>query len=336
MIKNILRLLLLLLISASLDASEKTDKGWVLDRTNVYFENDTYTQTDNGYTGGGRVSFLYFIPKEDYFIYDVFFLDFGETNSYFTFALTNQIFTPTDIDEAGLIVDDRPYAGWSYFEAGIHKSSKKNLRSLSLQVGTIGSVTHSEGIQNGLHEIIGSDYVAGWDNQLSNEVGVNLKYTHKWIYERTSIDDIEILFVPFISTEVGNIAINATGGASWRFGYNIPKDFGVSSIDIGADPGIPIYDEYKEYKSFTKSTWNFSFTLLAAGSVIGRDIFLDGNTFRDSHSVEKEDFVYYYGFGLTTRYKNFVFDFIEIYNSKRFKKETQGHGVGTMVFSWLF
>ena len=85
-----------------------------------------------------------------------------------------------------------------------------------------------------------------------------------------------------------------------------------------------------------KSLRSFSFNLLAAGSVIERDIFLDGNKFKNSHSVEKEDFVYYYGFGLTARYKNFVFDFIEIYNSKRFKKETQGHGVGTMVFSWLF
>ena len=333
MMKKILILLLLLLISASLGASEKTNKGWVLDRANFYMENDIYTQTDSGYTAGERLSFLYFIPKEDYFIYDVFLLDLGETNSYFTFALTNQIFTPTDIQETELIVDDRPYAGWTYLEAGIHKSSKNNLRSLALKVGMIGPASYSEDIQNGFHEITGSDYVTGWDNQLSSELGVNLKYTHKWLYEKTSIDVFEIAFVPFISAEVGNVAINATGGASWRFGYNIPKDFGVSSIDIGADPGIPVYGEYKNMK---KKPWSFSFNLLAAGSVIGRDIFLDGNTFSDSHSVEKENFVYYYGFGFTARYKNFVFDFIETYNSKRFKKETQGHSVGTMVFSWLF
>jgi hypothetical protein len=82
--------------------------------------------------------------------------------------------------------------------------------------------------------------------------------------------------------------------------------------------------------------WSFSVNLLGAGSVVARDIFLDRNTFRDSHSVEKEPFVYYYGFGFTLRYKNFIFDFIEINNSKKFKLEKKGHGVGTMVFSWLY
>ena len=331
--KKVLIFFSLILISVSLYASDKSDKDWILDRVNIYFENDTFTQTDSGYTGGGRLSALYFIPQEDYFIYDLFFLDFGETNSYFTFAISNQIFTPNDISETQLIVDDRPYAGWSFLEAGIHKSSTNNLRSLSLKVGVIGPASHSDDIQKGIHETIGSEYIDGWDNQLKNEVGVNLKYTHKWLHKTASIGDFEISVVPFISTEVGNVAINATAGASWRLGYNIPKDFGVSSIDIGADPGIPVYNEYENVK---KSVWSFSFNLIAAGSVIGKDIFLDGNTFSDSHSVEKEDLVHYYGFGLTYRYKNFVFDFIEVYNSRKFKKETKGHGVGTMVFSWLF
>jgi len=71
-------------------------------------------------------------------------------------------------------------------------------------------------------------------------------------------------------------------------------------------------------------------------SLSGEIPFLDGNTFVDSHSIEKEPYVHYYGFGLTLRYKSFVFDFMEVTNSKRFKVKDKGHSVGTLVVSWLF
>lgn len=333
MLKTLKLVFACMLLSFPLQASEDKNDEWILDRFSFYFEDDIYTNTDDGYSAGERFSWLYFVPEDKYPIYDILFLDFGETHSYFTIALTNQIFTPTDTQATELIVDDRPYAGWTYFEAGIHKSSSRHLVSFLMKVGVVGEASFSEDLQNGVHRIIGNKTVKGWHNQLNNELGINAKVTHKWLFETKSLDRYGVSFVPFILGELGNIAINATAGASWRFGYNIPKDFGVSSIDIGADPGIPIYDEYANMK---KKSTSFSFNVLAAGSAVARDIFLDGNTFSDSHSVEKKNFVGYIGFGFTLRYDKFVFDFIEIHNSKKFKKETKGHGVGTMVFSWLF
>jgi len=312
--------------------STKSGPSWNLERFSFYFENDIYTKTDGGYTAGERFSFLYLI-NDEYSIYDTVFSNMQKTDKYFTLALSNQIFTPTDTEETDLIVDDRPYAGWTYLEFGIHKSSKNNLRSLNLKVGAIGKISMSQEIQNGFHEIIGNSDVKGWGNQLNNELGVNLKYTHKLLYDLDTKGNFESSIIPFVSAELGNVAINTTVGANARFGWNIPRDFGVSSIDIGADPGIPIYGEYENNK---KTLWSFSINLNIAGSVVARDIFLDGNTFSDSHSVEKENFVYYTGIGFTYRYKNFVFDFIEIYNSKKFKLEDGGHGVGTLVCSWVF
>ncbi len=327
---------LLLLLSSVVFAeveSNVSSKDWILDRTNFYFEDDIFTQTDDGYSAGTRLSFLWYVPDEDYLLYDALFLDLGNTYSYFTFAVTNQIFTPTNTATTDFIEDDRPYAGWTYGEFGIHKSSKRNLRSLVLKIGVIGSSSYSKEIQNGFHALIGNDSVNGWGHQLNNELGVNLKYSHKWLL----LSEIESGFggslAPFIQGELGNVAINAAAGANGRIGYNIPKDYGVSSIDYGADPGIPIYNEYVNMR---KKPWSFSVNFTAAASAVGRDIFVDGNTLGGSHSVEKEPFVYYYGFGFTLRYKNFVFDFIEINNSKRFKIEEQGHGVGTLVFSYLF
>ena len=331
--KMIFIYILLLAFSISLEASNEDKNNWEFERFSFYFEDDVYTKTDEGYSAGERLSYLFNISNEDYLIYDALFMDFGQTSSYFSFAITNQIFTPTDTNATELIEDDRPYAGWTYLEWAIHKSSKTHLRSLSLQIGMVGKASYAEEIQNSVHNIIGSDPVNGWHNQLSNELGVNLKYTHKWMLDLADRGGFEAHLIPFVSGELGNIATNLTTGASARFGYNIPKDFGVSSIDIGADPGIPVHGELENMK---KQSWSFSLNLLGGGSAVARDIFLDGNTFVDSHSVDKENFIYYYGFGFTMRYENFIFDFMEISNSKKFKEQPKSHGVGTLIISWLF
>ncbi len=315
-------------------ADNNVSNVWHFDRFNFYFEDDIYAQTDDGYTAGERFAFLFFIENESYDIYKLLFLDEGHEYAYATFSLTNQIFTPTDTQETKLIPDDRPYAGWTYLEAGIHKTSPGRLRSLMLKIGVIGEASLSDRLQNGVHGMIGNSSAKGWSNQLHNEPGVNLKYTQKRIFLSKKYGSFESSVVPFISGELGNVAINAEAGGFARAGWNIPKDFGVSSIDLGADPGIPDYNRYQQRLQYH---WGFSFNFCAAGSVVFRDIFLDGNTFGNSHSVEKEPFIYYYGFGFTLRYRRFILDFIEVHNSKRFKTEKDnGHGVGTLIFSWLF
>lgn len=322
--------LLFILLSSGLFAQ---DKEWIFDRFNFYVENDVYAGTDNQYSAGERLTLLYFIPDEDYTIYNLLGYKNKESYSYFTFSATSQIFTPTDISQTDLIIDDRPYAGWFYTESTIHKAYKDELRSLSLKVGIIGPHSYAEEIQNNFHLLIGSPHVYGWDNQIKEEIGINLKYTQKYKLASIDTDYFETSLIPFISAELGNVAINATVGFNARIGWNIPKDFGVSSIDIGADPGIPIY---KEYSNMRLKPLSFSLNLTAATSAVARDIFLDGNTFRDSHSVEKKNFVNYYGIGFTLRYKDFVFDFMEIHNSKKFKLQKEPHTVGTLIVSWLF
>jgi len=320
-----------ILFSTTLLAEENTD--WIFDRLNIYTENDKYFGTDDGYSNGARATALYFIPKEDYAVYDLLDYEDEKTYSYITFSLANQIFTPTNTSTTSLITDDRPYAGWTYFETAIHKTTRTYLRSLSLKVGAVGPASGTQEIQNKFHEFIDSDRVNGWGNQLHNELGLNLKYTQKWIYFIRNSSDLEASISPFASAELGNIAINATAGIMARIGWNIPKDYGVSSIDIGADPGIPVYGEYENMRA---KPWSFSFNLIAKGSAIARDMFLDGNTFSNSHSVNIKHFVANYGTGFTLRYKNVVVDMMVVETTKQFDLQKETHGIGTMTLSLLF
>ena len=149
-------------LSATETIENNRSNSWHFDRFNFYFEDDIYSQTDDDYSAGERLSVLYFIENEDYALYKLLFWDFDKTYSYATFSLTNQIFTPTDTDATELIEDDRPYAGWTYFEAGMHKTSNNHLRTLLLKVGVIGEYAFSERLQNGVHELIHNDPAMGW------------------------------------------------------------------------------------------------------------------------------------------------------------------------------
>lgn len=330
------KILLLLFIIVNTFAQEyiaKEEESWNLQRSNFYFENDMYFNTDYDYTAGVRLSFLYHIQNPKKNIYDISLLDFGGSSTYRSFALVHQIYTPKNKKQKTLIVDDRPYAGWTYFEAGLHKSSKTHLRSLNLKLGIVGPTSGAEHFQNFIHDTIGAEHVYGWDNQLHNELGINLKYTHKWRFLYLKQKLLETSLVPFGEIELGNISIKATAGFSMRIGYNIPKDFGVSSIDIGGEDGIP---SFEENILCNQKDWSFSINISGASSAVSKDIFLDGNTDGDSHSVKKKNLIGYYGVGFSIRYKKFIFDFIKTYNTKKFNTENGGHDTGTIVFSWLY
>ncbi len=316
-----------------LSAKEELQNDWIFDKSNIYLENDKYFGTDDGYSTGNQITALYHISKENYDLFDLLGYKDRKTYSYITFSLTNQIFTPTDFNTSTLITNDRPYAGWAYIQTSIHKTTNNELRSLSLKIGAVGSKSGSEQIQNEFHRFIDAEISQGWKNQLNNELAINLKYTQKWRYYSNISNDFQSSLVPFVSAELGNIAINATSGLMARIGWNIPKDYGVSSIDLGADPGIPVYGEFKNMKI---KPWSLSFNFTAAASAIARDIFLDGNTFSNSHSVDKKHLIFHYGLGFTLRYNNIIVDVMEVQTTKQFKLQKKSHGVGSIIVSYLF
>ena len=341
MYRIVLILAITLLLYASEDpyntitvpADTEVNEDWELYRFNLYFENDLFSITDSQYSSGEKFNFIFRVDNPQSNFYDLLFLDYGDEDVYMSFSLANQIYTPEDLNETALIPNDRPYSGWTYAEVGLHKSSHTHLRSLYLQVGYIGPNSKSEEIQKSIHEITGSAPPMGWDNQLNNELGINLSYIHKWRFQPDTFYGISSSFIPFVQGDLGNVSIQASAGMHMRIGWNIPKDFGVTSLDTGGEVGIPVKDGYKE---MLHKNWSFSLNFNGAGSAVARDITLDGNTFTSSHSVEKNNFVAYLGYGFSLRYRHFILEYIKNINSKKFKQEQKAHAVGTAVASWIF
>ena len=325
-----MKFLLLITLFVKLFASEHE---WEYERFNFYFENDLFSSTDYGYSYGGKISQLMYRPEAKSEWLKIPFISNINRANFISFALTQQIFTPDDLNATELIVDDRPYAGWLYFELGLHQSSAEQLDSLSIQIGVVGPSSGMEKMQIFVHEQLDSSVAKGWDNQLNDELGIQVNYQRKWRYLNQFAWGMDSSLVPYLGVELGNIAIKANAGALFRIGWNVPEDFGSNSIDEGGENGIPIRTQ-----CLCPVSKPFSLTLSVAGggTYVARDIFLDGNTFTDSHSVDKKEFKGYVSIGVSTRYKNYNLDYIQTCHSAQFESKKPTHSIGSFIFSYLF
>lgn len=263
----------------------------------MYFENDTFTGTDQHYTNGLKFSWL-----------SADLVDWGQTGwrervvaalpfinrpggqKNLGFAFGQNIYTPRDITATNPDPKDRPYAGWSYGELAFVSKTPAVSDTLSIQAGIVGPHSLAEDSQRLVHLWTDSTRPRGWDYQLRNEIGVNLVFERRWrLYGRALLQKLGVDLVPHAGVSLGNVQTYANTGGTVRFGYNLPSDFGVQLARPGSVGGSPA-DDLDPRVALDR---NFSVFLFGAadGRAIARDIFLDGNTFRSSRSVTKETFV---------------------------------------------
>ena len=230
------------------------------------------------------------------------------------FALGQNIYTPEDITVPELILDDRPYAGWLYGAALLQISDDQGRRqhSFELQLGIIGPESGAEWVQTELHELIDSAEPLGWDNQLPTEPAISLIYNYRRRLGGSNLD-----FIPHAGGALGTIMVTANVGATVRAGCNI-SGFPQTVIPTTAAP--PSDDAARGAASRTgeRPKWEFYLFAGAEGRAVGHNIFLDGTVFSDSHSVEREDFVYDLTSGLSLRYKTWRFQYTFVRRSEEF------------------
>lgn len=266
-----------------------------------YLENDIVAQTDRYYTGGMRFSYLSpatCVPGSGdgsalCRLRQWPFLGHPDLAYQWGFDIGQQIFTPANIETAELQKDDRPYAGWTYGGFSLVGRNHHIMRSLKVELGLIGEWSGARSMQTRLHEAFGATRPEGWEHQLENEVGVSVLAGQKWRYHGDFPEhSSELDFIPHVTLQLGNVATRANAGFFLRWGRDLPRDFGSSPISGFAETNAPL--DYA-YRHNDRWRWHL-FTGLNLRLQV-HDIFLDGNTFRDSHRVEKEHTVVEGGIG---------------------------------------
>ncbi len=325
------------------DEKKQTDRGTF----SVQLENDMFSGSDRHYTNGIRGTWL--SPKDGSsdtlaevhgFLLDTMntlpgISEKGEKDeARFSFSIGQDIYTPEDKFRTDLILNDRPYAGWLYAAAAVYKISDpgngwKSQDALELALGVVGPSALGKEAQDLVHEIRLIDKFEGWHNQLENEPGLLALYEHKQrIGKPVPFIVGEADIIPSYGFSLGNVSTQAHVGGTVRWGVNLGENFGPPSLIRGA---APYYVENKKTAWEDLEAYVF---VSAQGRYVARNIFLDGNTFRDSHSVDKKPWVGDLAVGLSMEVGPFNLTYANAFRSEEFRGQNKFSRFGAVTVSW--
>ncbi|MBX9751840.1 MAG: lipid A deacylase LpxR family protein [Roseococcus sp.] len=194
-------------------------------------------------------------------------------------SLGQSIFTPSDTTLRNPDPRDRPYAGWLYGSVSLVSSTATEFGGLELQVGVVGPSALGRQAQNGVHRLRDFALARGWSYQLKDEVGVNLILARQWRWNRElGWGGLSAGLVPSVTGSLGNVLTYASAGVVFRLGNNLTADFGPPR----SRPAI-------SGSAFFEPGEGLSWYVFAGveGRAVARNIFLDGNSFQDSRSVDR-------------------------------------------------
>lgn len=288
-----------------LDAANESVVAKDRDAYALYVENDSRNiggpGSDQSYTNGVKFSYIYAqgqIPVWSKPFLDRFYFLRDESKwakVNYGLSLGQQIFTPNNTQTEYLVAADRPYAAWLYAGFGVSLKEKKVENFLELNLGTVGSNALGEQVQNGFHVATKNPTAKGWNNGLKNEPTLQVFYQKR---HKTAFSDT-LDFIPYYGAALGNVLIGGHVGGLIRFGPHLPDDFGPSRPS--ASDGNSFIST-SSYSSATQPTYDLFGGL--RGNYVNKNIFLDGNSYQESHWVKKHPFNFETELGFSLYFKS--------------------------------
>jgi lipid A 3-O-deacylase len=245
----------------------------------------------------------------------------GQVSRRYEVLLGQSIFTPKDTARENPPAEDRPYAGWLYGGVGlIQDTDRRQLDHLELLLGVVGPDAFGKTTQNDWHQFIGVEKTRGWDEQLENEPGLVLSYERKWRLLQPLGDGFAVDAIPELGLTVGNVFDYVAAGGMIRFGKNLEADYGPTRIRPALSGTSYFNSDYLE----AGDPFGFYFFVGAQGRAVARNLFLDGNTFEDSRSVDSNPFVGDLSGGLSLFWGDAVkLDAVATYRTKEFDHQDE-------------
>ena len=312
----------------------------------IYYENDLFTGTDHYYTNGVKLSWSssdlakfsdtpYASPLLP--LLNLFpFVNRTDFQKNLTFSLGQNIYTPNNTETAKPLPGDRPYAGWLYGGVGLVVRDGDYRHSFGINVGVVGPWSFAENTQSLVHRARGFAVPQGWDSQLHNEIGVVGIYemSWRWPHHERRVG-LGWDFIPHAGIAVGNVYDYVNLGAELRVGFNLPDDFGTPGIAPSSTTSTPVEGVQQAGRARVFDVGAYLFARVD-GRVVARNIFLDGNTFRDSASVDHKWLVADLSAGASVNYKNNKLTYAVIYRTEEFVGQNAGELFGSISASFAF
>ncbi|MBV5336137.1 lipid A deacylase LpxR family protein [bacterium] len=297
----------------------------------VSIENDIFADTDRHYTNGVRFSYLSAesdVPAWLERAAGALPMFSPDGRRRWGVAFGQSMFAPSDISRHAPDPVDRPYAGWLYGSIGVVSEAHGRIDILEVDLGVVGPASLAGRTQTVVHRITGSTSPKGWGYQLRNEPGIVVAYQRKWrgLYEFSPFG-MGVDITPYAGADAGNILTQAAVGVTVRVGFDLPADYGPPRVRpsmTGSDYFVPNRD--------------FGWYLFAGveGRAVARNIFLDGNSFRDSRSVDKLPLVGNAQFGVATMVGGVRLAYTHVLMTSEFHHQNGNDSFGSFSVSARF
>ena len=303
------------------------------DIVNLVVENDVFVGTDRHYTSGVMLNYISGVDDGPRRLRNlgVRFPGMDEDDRmHVSVSVGHEIFTPTNIRATRLLEDDRPYAAYAYLATGFSTASDKDIETWRVSIGMIGPDAHGETVQNRVHRLIDEAEAQGWQHQLGSEWVASIAYEKKWLNRAwySSPDwSLEADLVPYFTGAVGTLHNYVGLGSMLRIGRGLQSDHGPPRVR----PSMPLS---QFYDNTLKGSWYFFVGIDAR--YIAHNIFLDGNNFSDSHSVDRREWVGDLQAGLVWNNPRFRFGYTYILRTREFEGQDENDIFGSLSLSVHF
>ncbi|MBT5484641.1 MAG: lipid A deacylase LpxR family protein [Gammaproteobacteria bacterium] len=341
--------IILIVLLSPISARAQSDQPW---SANFFLENDLFANTDLNYTNGIRFSTIspdlesFQDPDGQKYPWverlnnllefvhpSLSNPDADPVHQNMVISLGQLMFTPSDSGRTTLDPDDRPYAGYLYLGLGYHARTSNTLHSTEFNFGVVGPAALARQSQDLVHRVRGLDKFQGWDNQLKNEAAFQLIFERKHkngLINTHLLDGLQLDSITHWGASLGNVGSYLNAGAELRIGWDLPDDFGTSTLRPGGDNNTP--------GNLQNSDTPFRFHGFVASDarLVANNIFLDGNTLRNSHSVDRKYLVADMAIGIAGSYKKLRFSYAHIYRSREFSEQRKAQFYGSFSLSYRY
>lgn len=252
---------------------------------------------------------------------------YDEKERYFSngVAIGQAMFTPENITADPPDPLDRPYAAWLYlsFVTTVTNKERSWQDTWEWSIGTIGPRALGDEIQSGWHELIGADDPT-WTNQLENEIGGGLAVKRQWSSVTAGEEggDWAARTITSAGASLSTIVTEISLGAKMLWGYRAPSDY-----EAGQGPrSLQTGDGFRFY-AFVG----------VEGRFVPWNVFLDGNVFRDSPSVDRKYLTADFSAGVVLRLgAPFGISYAQVFRTGEQSNDPRYHNFGSIAVSLTF
>lgn len=299
------------------------------------FENDAFVRDDGLYTGGLIATWGYddverldeqTLPDWLAYLAQKSYLNTQRDKHYaISYSIAHLIQTAIEVKVEELIEEDAPYVGMFAWESELTTYDESTIDRLSLVLGMVGPAGGGEYVQKVVHEVIGASEPQGWDNQIGNEFIINLQGERSWrVYDKT-LESSEFDIITGRHGEIGNLRSDVGIGVGIRWGRGLQNNFS----SVSAFPAQKINSAHN-----SPDGW-YVFANTSA-YYVANDIFIDGNTFQESHSVDLIHLQYGASFGVMANIYNWNIVYTLLQLSDQYHGQNERSRFGSLTLTYHF